>query len=367
MKKITKTNFQGLRQLFSVLGKEEMRHYVGGTSGGYYYTGGWNGNGGYYGSPGSGGSSYYSQYDFDNWEGPWYGGWVEGMGWVAPDTYIYGYKPEGGSSNPHEYPYWWYYDEPLEHPNWDGNYGGYYPGYTGNGYYYGYGNYGEGYFTGGGGSGSTSGDSSSNALTDGVDIGNIRNFTLNLDSQPVFNKQIVNILRSNSVLKALLSYFDKGYLHLTFSIEEGMDKHTTAYTTWKSDDSYHIVFNSQYITDQGWDIPLNRIDNIGYDWSKVNSANEALVVTLTHEAIHANHFAIFNDAQIQAEGKVYETYRILQEKGYSQEFIDIFIDENIGEWTNNEQRDISMHEYMNKYDHGVIDSALKEYRNDFKE
>ena len=95
MKKITKTNFQGLRQLFPVLGKEEMRHYVGGTFDGYYYTGGWNSDGGYYGSPGFGGSSYYSQYDFDNWEGPWYGGWVEGMGWVAPDTYIYGHKPGG--------------------------------------------------------------------------------------------------------------------------------------------------------------------------------------------------------------------------------------------------------------------------------
>ena len=39
MKKITKTNFQGLRQLFPVLGKEDMRHYVGGYSNGY-----WNGN-----------------------------------------------------------------------------------------------------------------------------------------------------------------------------------------------------------------------------------------------------------------------------------------------------------------------------------
>ena len=37
MKKITKTNFQGLRQLFPVLEKEEMRHYVGGSSDGYYY------------------------------------------------------------------------------------------------------------------------------------------------------------------------------------------------------------------------------------------------------------------------------------------------------------------------------------------
>ena len=85
MKKITKTNFQGLRQLFPVLEKEEMRHYVGGSSDGYYYNSGWNGSGDYYGSSGSGDSSYYSQYDFDNWEGPWYGGWVEGMGWVAPE------------------------------------------------------------------------------------------------------------------------------------------------------------------------------------------------------------------------------------------------------------------------------------------
>ena len=202
-------------------------------------------------------------------------------------------------------------------------------------------------------------------MTDGVDIGNIRNFTLNLDSQPVFNEQMVNILKSNSVLKTLLSYFDKGYLHLTFSIED-MDENTTAYTTWKSDDSYHIVFNSQYITDQGWYIPLNRIDNIGYDWSKVNSVDEALVVTLTHEAIHANHFAIFNDARIQAENKKFDTAYILQQKGYSQEFIDIFIDKDTNEWTTNEQRDISMHEYMNKYDLGVIDSALEEYRNDYK-
>lgn len=202
-------------------------------------------------------------------------------------------------------------------------------------------------------------------LTDGVDIGNIRNFTLNLDSQPVFNEQMVNILKSNSVLKTLLSYFDKGYLHLTFSIE-GMDEHTTAYTTRQSDDSYHIVFNSQYITDQGWDIPLNRIDNIGYDWSKVNTVDEALVVTLTHEAIHANHLAIFNDALLQGK-TYYDTIFILQEKGYSQEFIDIFVDKETAGWEQDgEQIKANMHEYMRKYDHGVIDSALEEYRKDFK-
>ena len=39
MKKITKKDLRGLKQLFPMLGKAEMRHYVGGYSNGY-----WNGN-----------------------------------------------------------------------------------------------------------------------------------------------------------------------------------------------------------------------------------------------------------------------------------------------------------------------------------
>ena len=360
MKKITKTNFQGLRQLFPVLEKEEMRHYIGGTFGGYYYTGGWNGDGGYYGSSGSSGSSYYSQYDFDNWEGPWYGGWVEGMGWVAPDTYIYGHKPGG---NPYEYPYWWYYDEPLDHPNWDGNYGGYYPGYTGNGYYYGYGNYGEGYLTGGGGSGSAPGDSSGNALTDGVDIGNIRNFTLNLDSQPVFNEQMVNILKSNSVLKALLSYFNNGVIHLTFDLA---DMNSVAQTTYPSRDSFHITFNEQFMDDEGWSKIL-RHDNMNYDWSKVHTAEEALVVVLAHESQHANHVARFFDAAQQAHNDPTETANLLKEWGYNQEYVDIFIESRNGKYSyvSGDQQVVNMHDYMDKYNQGVIDAALEEYRQDY--
>lgn len=361
MKKITKTNLEGLLQLFPVLGKEEMRSHLGGNSDGYYGNGwfdhgfgGYDPYGNYYWHSG------YTQDEFNNWEGPWYGGWVYGLGWVAPDTNIYGHYPSYG----YNYPYWGYYDEPFEHPDWNGNYDGYYPGSNEGEYYYGYGNYGEGYFSGGGGSGSTTGNTSGGSLNDGVNIENTKNFTFNTELESAFNEQLKNILKSNSVIKTILSYFDKGYLHLTFSVKS-IDEHMTAYTTWKSDDSYHIVFNSLYITEQGWDIPLNRIDNIGYDWSKVNSVDEALVVTLTHEAIHANHFAIFNDARIQGK-TFYDTIAILQEKGYSQEFIDIFIDNDTNAWANNEQRDIKMHEYMKKYDHGVIDAALEEYRNDFK-
>lgn len=93
MKKITKTNFQGLRQLFPVLRKDEMRQCVGGSSDGYYGNdwlnhgfGGYDPDGNYYWHSG------YSQDEFYGNEGPWYGGWVYGLGYVYPDAGCVGYR-----------------------------------------------------------------------------------------------------------------------------------------------------------------------------------------------------------------------------------------------------------------------------------
>ena len=47
-----------------------------------------------------------------------------------------------------------------------------------------------------------------------------------------------------------------------------------------------MTFNTQFINEDGW----NRIlkdDNIDYDWTKVKTKEEALVVILAHEAQHA--------------------------------------------------------------------------------
>ncbi|MFV0587895.1 hypothetical protein [Bacteroides reticulotermitis] len=98
MKKITKKDLRGLEQLFPVLEKEEMRRCVGGSSGGYYGDdwlnhgfGSYDPYGNYYWHSG------YTQDEFNNWEGTWYGGWVYGLGYVYPDVNIYGYQGEGGS------------------------------------------------------------------------------------------------------------------------------------------------------------------------------------------------------------------------------------------------------------------------------
>lgn len=108
MKKITKKDLRGLEQLFPVLEKEEMRRCVGGSSGGYYGDD-WLNHG--FGSYDSYGNYYwhsgYTQDEFNNWEGTWYGGWVYGLGYVYPDVNIYGYQGEGGSG----YYGYGYYDD----------------------------------------------------------------------------------------------------------------------------------------------------------------------------------------------------------------------------------------------------------------
>lgn len=368
MRKVTRKSLDELAKVMPIICEERQKMYIGGTSGcsGDIPPGpsGTDGPRPLPPLPPSGPlGSVYNPYTIDDAlglmdAGHWRGGYVTGWGYVSPEVEINapsGYQPPTGAGGG---------DGSASGGSTvggggsvtDGGSGGdnfpYVPGNTGS-------CLGDTYPNGG------YGGDNSGALTDGVDIYNTTNFTFKTQSQTVFNEQLTAILRSNTVLKSLLSYFDKGYVHLTFSVEEGMRREEAAYATYKTYESYHIVFNSEYVSEQGWVVPNIKTDNIGYDFTKLKSADEALLVTLTHEAIHANHFAIFNDALLQGK-TYYDTISILQDKGYSQEFIDIFIDKETAGWERDaEQLNANMHEYVNRYDLGVIDSALEEYRRDF--
>ena len=90
MKKILKKDLQGLRKSFPVLGKEEMRCYVGGYFDGYSGDNWQNHGFGYTDSDGNyHWFSGYTQEELNNWEGPWYGGWVYGWGYVYVDVNTY--------------------------------------------------------------------------------------------------------------------------------------------------------------------------------------------------------------------------------------------------------------------------------------
>lgn len=398
MRKVTRKSLDELAKVMPVISEESQKMYVGGTSG---YTGGdppsgptGSSDGGWTPPPPVPGplGSPSNPYSIDEAlglmnGGHWGGGYVSGWGYVSAEVEV---NSPTGSIPPTGYVGG--YDGGYDGSSGGGYVGGY-DGGSGGSYVGGYdGGYVGGYDGGsnggaGGGSGGSSGSGTgggsgsgnnssymppgitgncldnNGSLYDGVNIQNTKNFTFNTESQSVFNEQLISILRSNSVLKSLLSYFDKGVVHMTFDIRGDV---SIAQTTYPSYESYHITFSSQHINENGW----NKIllgDNIDYDWSKVRTTEEALVVVLTHEAQHANHVARFREAAQQANNEPIKTAKLLKEWGYSQEYVDIFIENNNGKYSyvsGNQQVD-NMHNYMNKYNHGVIDAALEEYRKDY--
>ena len=227
-KKVTCKDLEGLRQLFPensrerVLSAEEPGMGMPAPANASF-------PGGYYGGDGYGSSGEtYGYYGED--------GYIIDGG-ELPGVVIYGYyggkdkdeekeeDDEGGTSNPGT-------DIPFfpggggggedigdGYPEIPDKSGEGYPGYPYDPYdpyYMEYGNaYGYLY-----GEDSGSSGSSSDPLTDGVDVTNSKHFTFNTDANPAFHKQLVKILRSNSVLKSLLSYFDNGNVHMTFNITD---------------------------------------------------------------------------------------------------------------------------------------------------
>ena len=92
------------------------------------------------------------------------------------------------------------------------------------------------------------------------------------------------------------------------------------------------------------------------------------MVSLMHEAMHANHFARYYDAYIACGGNDYGKAReYLLANGYSEEFVNVFFEKGEdGNWTERKDNEDLMHAYIRDHDLQYIDEALAEYRNDFK-
>ena len=140
-----------------------------------------------------------------------------------------------------------------------------------------------------------------------------------------------------------------------------------AYTSYPSQSSYQINFNSNYMNDSGWNNSYDGVNNIGYDFSNARNMEEKLIITLVHEAMHANHRARYEDAMRHAGNRRDIAVDFLKANGYSDEYIAIYFERDAnGVWGDADPALISdkQHAYFEKYNHGIIDAALEEYRRD---
>ena len=302
-KKLTRKSLNELAIMMPILSEIQQKTFVGGGDGTY-------------GNP-------YTWEEYSNFltKGTWYGGYVDG----------YGFVDSSGS-----YDSGTYYDT-------SGSYGI-------------------------GDSGSTSGSYNQN---DGVNIYNADHFSFNTGNT-TFDSQLTTLLKSNSVLKSVLSYFDKGIVHMTFEVNnlqtpDGSVK--VAVTNFTSPESYHIIFNSDLINGSGWNNTYTGIDNMGYDLSQGRTMEEKLLITLTHEAMHANHYARYQEALRNNDNKSHLAAIDLINRGYSEGFVDIFFNKDgNGIWQHENTADAiekNMHDYMETWNRPLIDAALAEYRRDY--
>lgn len=136
-------------------------------------------------------------------------------------------------------------------------------------------------------------------MYDGINTDDANKFTFKTHSNTAFHFQLTEMLKSNSVIKNLLSYFERGVVYMTFGMEDlPIDNNTAviARTSYVSSESYHINFNKNLIRNNGWNNPYSGKDSVGYDFSKAKNMKEKLLITLAHESMHANHMARYQEA-----------------------------------------------------------------------
>ena len=176
-----------------------------------------------------------------------------------------------------------------------------------------------------------------NPQKDGVDVTNADHFFFeNTKDNPAFHKQLTKILESNSMLKELLTYFDRGYVSMILQLgtfTEDDEIGSAAITKYDSNTGlYSIKFNEECLDENGWKDKPSGVDAYGFDWNQVRTKEEALVIILTHESMHARHFAIYNSICNDISEKTglknipgSIIYNVMKNRGYSEEFISIFI------------------------------------------
>lgn len=106
---------------------------------------------------------------------------------------------------------------------------------------------------------------------------------------------------------------------------------------------------------------------MGYNFSNARNMEEKLLITLVHEAQHANHMARYQEA-MRNNATPHLAAINLMERGYSLDFVQIFftMGENRVYIQNSDSDRIgNMHDYMETWNRPLIDAALAEYRRDY--
>lgn len=192
-----------------------------------------------------------------------------------------------------------------------------------------------------------------------------RNISYGRGVDSTLGGQITGLLEKSSELRGILSTFTHGGVKLTIEVvdDETMRKgDTIMYTELDGKGGVVLRINSKHVNPtEGFTGKLNTTDNIGYQHD--GTVQGTLAVCFAHEAIHAKHISVFQQAMVHCHFNESEAYNYLLQQGYSHDFANIFFTQQNGTWKRVSRDEVATreHDYLRKYNHGVLDRVRKQY------
>lgn len=195
----------------------------------------------------------------------------------------------------------------------------------------------------------------------------VQNFRFDADNakEATFLNKVKDIVASNGIIAALLTRFSNNNVKLVFNVgplNSNPGKLTLAETNPHdpTGETFFITFNSDLdvISQNGdWVQPK--------DFTGPDKLIQSLTNTIAHEAMHAKHYAIFQEALRENENRTVETYNWLLSR-YSQEFVNIFFKMVNGQPRTNTPQEIldNDHAFMDQYNTGVNTAVENELDDD---
>lgn len=105
----------------------------------------------------------------------------------------------------------------------------------------------------------------------------------------------------------------------------------------------------------------NKTDNTDYQHD--GTVQGTLAACFAHEAIHAKHIAVLQQAMAHCHYNAHEAHNYLLRHGYSRDFANIFFTQQNGIWKLASSDEIATreHDYLGKYNHEVLDRVRNQY------
>lgn len=210
------------------------------------------------------------------------------------------------------------------------------------------------FFYSNGTSGNSENDSERQRIT--AKIGDGIHMDSSITKNPALSNQMARLFQS-SELRGILSSFMRGNEHLTFRVGKVRGSSSVMETSYGENGNIIITLNKEYVSDRGFYASSIIKDNVGYAHS---GADSVFAVGIAHEAMHAKHYHIRDEAVRYSGGDLSKAAEFVRSR-YGDALANVMFRRINGRWEHNSDFIKDEHDYLKKNNQGSFNRVLNQY------